>query len=392
MQRSVSATVDIVMLGSFGVWTRGTLQSRALPLARAVSASTGLRVSIVTTPWDDPGQAGVHQTIDGVDIFNTAATDLRHTPTVVRDQLRLLRGLGPRLIHVMKPKAAAGMTADLLLRSRQAPTIVVDYDDWEGDGGWNEAAGYPMLVRRVFSYQERRLLRCAGAATAASTLLEHRARQLRHARGGQDVVYLPNGLEREWMVDLRRAAEQHRRWDRPALTLYSRFAEFSPNWMRDVISRIDRELHMPIELHVIGSEREPALISPDLRRIQPRWHGYLDRNSIPVMLASGTVALYPYEDNLINRSKQSVKLIELMASGAAVVASNVGDVRRIGGGAVVAAPAGDKAAFAEAATRLLRDSAAADNLGRLARSRAERFSIDRLAERLLELYSRVGVV
>src|SRR5690606_40643975 len=49
---------DIVMLGTFGVWTRGTLQSRALPFARAITASTGLDVAIVTTPWDAPDEIG----------------------------------------------------------------------------------------------------------------------------------------------------------------------------------------------------------------------------------------------------------------------------------------------------------------------------------------------
>lgn len=391
MRSAPLAAVDIVMLGSFGVWTRGTLQSRALPLARALSTATGLRFAIVTTPWDDPTQSGIRETIDGVAIYNTIATSQRQAVAVVREQLQLLRSLRPRLVHVMKPKAAAGMTADVLARAPGRPRLLVDYDDWEGDGGWNEHGGYPLLARRLFAYQEGRLIRAADGVTAASTLLEERARRLR-GESGDDVTFLPNGLAGSWMDALRDAAQQHGNHNAPRLLLYSRFAEFTPDWLADVLNRIDLGLTGPIQLDILGDGAGIQHALTGLRRLMPRRHGFVARDTLPDHLGTATIALYPYDDNLINRSKQSVKLLELMASGCAIVASDVGDIRRIGGAATTIVKPGDAGAFAAAALELINAPTRAAALGRLARDRAQAFHIDRLAVSLQGVYQRHGLL
>ena len=390
MRSAAVPTADIVMLGSFSVWTLGTLQARALPLACALAASSGLRFALVTTPWDDRAQAGLHDISGGVAIYNTHAVRQRQAVRIVREQLHLLQQLQPKIIHVMKPKAAAGMTADLLARSGRGPRMIVDYDDWEGDGGWNDRAGYPILSRRLFAYQERRLLGVADAVTAASTLLEERARRMRAGTGAADVVLLPNGLERDWADELREAARANRVWNEPRLLLYTRFAEFTVEWLDEVLRRVDAALTTPVEIAIIGDGRERARGLVGMRRIRPIWHGFVPRASIPNLLGSATIALYPYDDNLINRSKQSVKLLELMASGCAIVATDVGDIRRVGGAAIRTAPAGDAAAFADAVVELCNDAQQAAERGRLAQVRAERFTIERLAQRLLPLYARLA--
>jgi glycosyltransferase involved in cell wall biosynthesis len=390
MRSSVFSTVDIVMLGSFGVWTRGTLQARGLPLAQALTKSTNLKIAIVTTPWDDPDQAGVRETIEGVAIYNTHAINPLQTPRVVKEQLDLVRALKPALIHVMKPKASAGLTADVLSRSEARPRLIVDHDDWEGDGGWNDQSPYPLLARRLFAYQEKRLLHIADAVTAASTLLEGRARELRGGSSETEVVYLPNGLDDAWRNRLRQSAVQSKQSEFPRMVLYSRFAEFSNSWLNDVLTRIDRGLTQSIHLHVVG-DTDGNWNPENLHQIRVVRHGYLERQEIPEILGAATVALYPYDDNLINRSKQSVKLLELMAAGCAIVASDVGDIRRVGGAGLSVVQPGDARSFAATILRLIDDSQRSSRLGRMAQERSALFGIDRLADRLSNLYALHGV-
>src|SRR5690606_15656918 len=105
----VTAPYDIVMLGTFAVWRLGTLQARALPFARELSAR-GLRCAIVTTPGDMPSERGVIETIDGVAVINTESAGLNPAPAV-REQLAWITDLQPKIIHVFKPRGYGGLAA-----------------------------------------------------------------------------------------------------------------------------------------------------------------------------------------------------------------------------------------------------------------------------------------
>ena len=168
----------MVMLGTFSTWRRGTLQARALPIAQELTRR-GLQVTIVTSPWDEPTEAGVRECVGGVDVINTRTTSPVFSARAVAEQVQIARGLAPRIVHVFKPKGFGGFAG--LALARELP-LVVDSDDWEGDGGWNRLSAYPVAMRRVFDWQERTLIARAIAVTAASTLLERRARRIRRRR------------------------------------------------------------------------------------------------------------------------------------------------------------------------------------------------------------------
>jgi glycosyltransferase involved in cell wall biosynthesis len=387
-----AASADIVMLGTFGVWTRGTLQSRALPLARAIVTQTELKIAIVTTPWDDPGAAGTVETRDGVSIFNTTHCRPAQMPLAVLEQAHMLRRLRPKLVHVMKPKGFGGLTAHLRAALPGSAALVVDFDDWEGDGGWNEAGGYDPLARRLFAFQERQLVRRADQVTAASTLLEERARRFRGRSRAGSVTFLPNGLERGWYDHLRQAGRAHPESDSErSVLVYSRFAEFSTEWLRGFVAALDLAVDEPASLDFIGELDDRLLGGHDLTHLHIRSHGYLPRQDLPVALARATIAVFPYEDNLINRSKQSVKLLELMASGRAIVACDVGDIARIGRDALELSPSTSPASVALTAARLLSDTSRQRELGAKAQRVACNYWIDRQVETLLGVYRRAGL-
>ena len=101
------------------------------------------------------------------------------------------------------------------------------------------------------------------------------------------------------------------------------------------------------------------------------------------------MAIYPFDDTLINRTKCSVKLIDLLSAGVPVVADAVGQnaeyIRPNETGVLV--PSGDVEAMAQAVIDLLRDREKADRLGaQAAREMIERFSWDRLVLDVERIY------
>ena len=111
---------------------------------------------------------------------------------------------------------------------------------------------------------------------------------------------------------------------------------------------------------------------------------------MPACFRAATVAVYPYEDTLLNRTKCSVKLIELMAAGLPVVASAVGQnceyIKHQASGLLI--PAGDDDAFAAAVVSLLKDSSLRERLGRAARQVIqEHYTWAFLAQRVEQAYA-----
>ena len=375
---------DVIMFGTFAAWRLGTLQARALPLARALRRR-GLRVALVTFPWDMPSEAGVRDELDGVSLINTRGARLAAAPALVRETV-VWAARQRAVAYVFKPKGFGGLVGRALLG--RLP-VVVDSDDWEGDGGWNGVGGYGPAQRRLFDWQERDLLRRADGVTAASSLLMARARALRRDRVDGDHVWrLPNGLEDAWRERLAMASRQTSRVDEPVtIALYSRFAEFAADWLPRFIAALDAAAPLPVRLRLIGDA--PPIDARPLVAIERL--GYVERDALPRLLGSATLAVHPFRDALIARSKGSVKLLELMAAGCPVVVSAVGDIRGTLGAAGVALPGDDPRAFAAETTRLLEAPEQLRAMRAVGPSRVARhYRIDTFADTLMKVYAACG--
>jgi len=376
--------MQIVFVGPFGLQPKGTMSGRALPLAQALVAS-GHQVTVLIPPWDDPDRAGLAWEDMGVHVINVPlpSPGLPRLPLlfhlgVTRSLVKQTLARQPEVVHLFKPKAYAGLThlaLWLLRRWRRWPVeLVVDADDWEQ--AWNKVLPYPALQKKLFAWQENWGLRHADVVTVASRELA----ELTVSCAGVDrarIYYVPNG---------RPASPAAGEQDRPqaadppsdsrsstTILLYTRFAEFRLERIVGLVEGVAAQAPEARWLVVgRGFQGEEKILEAKLNRAglgaQVHFAGW-PVEDLAACFEAATVAVYPYDDTLLNRTKCSVKLIELMAARLPVVANAVGQnceyIRSGVSGLLI--PAGDDEAFAAAVAGLLKDPARRQRLGRSAR-------------------------
>ena len=387
----------IAFIAPFGLRAKGTTRARVLPLARAL-ARLGHTLAVFIPPYDSPEDSGRRWREAGVEVINVALPHAAVGPAwhaaLAWRLLRAVRAWQPDLVHAFKPKGPSGLVATALWLAPAGglnrPPLVVDSDDWEGPGGWNDdpRTGYSPLQKRVFAWQERHGLSHAAAWTVASECLRQRAVAFGAAPDRIFVLHngVARGLEPPTQAGLAAVAAVSTA-ESPSAILYTRFAgvradEVTAIWARVRAARPDAHL-MVVGRGVAGEERGLA----DVPGVTVA--GWVEPAQLPEMLAAAQVALVPWDDTPPNRARHSAKVLELMAAGLPVVAYAVGELPATLGDAGVLVAPGDQAAFAREVAALLADAERRARLGAAARARvAERFTWERLAHVALAAYDR----
>jgi len=390
--------MQVVMIGPFGLRPKRTMASRALPMARALVAR-GHAVTVLLPPWSNPEDSGSDFEDGGVRVENIdlpARAPLLFHLRLTRRLIRRALALKPDVIHCFKPKAYAGLSAWWLWHmkrlGRARARLVVDEDDWEGAGGWNDRERYAWVQKRLFAWQERWGLRHCDAVTVASRALESIVWSL--GVPASNVFYIPNGVDGS--QGLAHSGQPGQLAVPPTILLYTRFFEFKVERVLDVFERV---LHAIADarLLVVGEGlfgEEQTLLE---RAQAAGWGDRIEYQGwpadLPEAFARADAAIYPFDDTLLNRAKCAVKLTELLAAGVPVVADAVGQnveyIRHNETGVLV--PSGDPAAMAEAVAALLNERRRARALGgAAARDLRTRFAWHRLVEAVERAYQGEG--
>lgn len=116
--------------------------------------------------------------------------------------------------------------------------------------------------------------------------------------------------------------------------------------------------------------------------------GHVNHNEIPQYLADADVCVACFEENDITKCKSPLKIVEYLACGKAIVASNVGEVRNMVGGVGVLAKPGDAGSLAEGIMVVLGDEKLRESLGKAAVERSQRkYRWTVTAENILNAYN-----
>lgn len=326
--------MKIVMIAPFGMYPKGTVKVRMLPVAREL-VRLGHAVSIVIPPWTNPEDSGRKEVIDGVNIENIKLPKGVGPLAKFLIAGRLIQTaleLRPDVIHCFKPKGYSGLAA-MFLRAKQKMggqfKLVIDTDDWEGRGGWNDFLDYSWLQKKLFQFQESWVPRHVDGVTVASRTLQ--AQAWGFGVRPERVLYLPNGIVQAKLADGGQIRERYGIGNRPVLLLYTRFFEFPLEKVVKVFSGVQKTIPDIIFLVAgkgkFGEEERLKDRAKELGFSESLIvTGWLDPDDIPSHIAAADVAVYPFSDTLINRAKCPVKLTELLMQGKAVVADRVGQV------------------------------------------------------------------
>jgi glycosyltransferase involved in cell wall biosynthesis len=377
----------IALLAPFGLRAKGTTRARTLPMALAL-ARRGHTVAVFIPPYDSPEDAGRRWREDEVDIVNVPLPHGAQTaPWHWQLGWRLYQSTlmwRPQIVHAFKPKGPSGLAATLLWTRRRLvhPRLVVDSDDWEGPGGWNDhpAAAYSEGQKRFFAWQEKYGLSHADAWTVTSVCLEQRALRFGAAAGRVHVLH--NGLDRGDF------AEYSSSGPLPGAryaVLYTRFAGVRPDDVKTIWARVRAQVP-DVRLLVIG--RGQAGEEDGLRgEMGIEVMGWQEPASVRGLLASAALAIAPWTDTPTNQARHSAKILSIMGAGVPIVATAVGELPvTLGAGGVLVSP-GAPDEFAAAVVTLLRDEGRAHALGLAARQRAlTAFNWDALVEVALGAY------
>jgi glycosyltransferase involved in cell wall biosynthesis len=395
----VNHPLKIVMIGPFAFKPKGTVSVRAFFIARAL-AKRGHDVTILMPPYDNLADSGRVWEEDGVRLENMdiRRNDAVHQLVVPARMARRATLLEPDIIHVFKPIGYSGLAGIYLRRFSQSP-LVLDTDDWEGTGGWNDVNPYPALWKKLFDWQERWMARHVGAVTVVSRTL--RDQVIGFGAHPERVVYLPNGpdarLRQRAEVSDGQIAEVRARLgvgDAPmALYLGTIPHGTDLDLALDALDSI-RDRLPGVRLVVAGVGEGLPGLQAQARRLGLGDHvifpGWIEPEQAHVYVASADAAVNPYRDSLINRSKCAGKVILAMTMGKAVVTSRLGqnlEYIEDGRSGVLTDP-GDAGDLARGLLSVLSDREWAAELGSNARQRIwEKFDWDARVGEVERAYS-----
>jgi glycosyltransferase involved in cell wall biosynthesis len=99
--------------------------------------------------------------------------------------------------------------------------------------------------------------------------------------------------------------------------------------------------------------------------------GFIPHDEIPSYIADADVCVACFEENDITRCKSPLKIVEYLACGKAIVASNVGEIRNMVGGVGILAKPGDVKSLSDGIMTLLHDKELRERLMKQSRQRVE---------------------
>jgi glycosyltransferase involved in cell wall biosynthesis len=283
---------------------------------------------------------------------------------------RLIRRERPDIVHVNSSKA--GILGRMAAVLAGAPITVFTVHGWA-------FKAYSGLASALYRSADRLMAR-ATTMTICVTETERAAGLAARTCRADRTIVISNA------VDVESAPRSRHDGDPPAIVTVGRLA-----WPKDpvtLVRALARVRGHPFSALIVGDGPEQPGVEAEIRELGLESTVQLrgPRRDVPDLLAGADVFV------LASRSEGGpISVLEAMAAGLPVVASDVGGVRELvaDGTTGLLVPAGDPDALAAALKRLLADPELRRRLGAAGRERAaERFDLGALRTAHLDLYAR----
>jgi phosphatidyl-myo-inositol alpha-mannosyltransferase len=339
----------------------GGVQAQVLGLARALRAQ-GVDARIIAPCDGPPPEPGI-TTVGPSTRFpsNGSVAPVATGRAVARRTIEALHSFEPDVVHLHEPFSPGANHAALV--GTTIPAVGTFHSAWPGRNPWYQTLRSPL----------RPLLRRLTLATAVS---DEAARQVALTFGTECEI-VPNGVEIE-----RFAKGDTLLPGRPAVFFVGRLEpRKGVSVLIDAFAELDRDA--VLWLAGDGPQRE-KLIARGVPNVE--WLGRISDDEKATRFRSATVACFP----AIEGESFGIVLVEAMAAGAPVVASAIDgyrDVARDGREALLVNP-GDVDDLARALRAVLDDRSRRDDLVAAGRTRADEFSMDRIAQQFVGIYER----
>lgn len=360
----------IALVCPYSLSVPGGVQGQVLGLAAAFGRQG--HEAVVVAPCDGPGPEGDGIVAVGRSLrfrVNGSTAPMAPLPGPAVRTVRALRRGGFDVVHLHEPVAASITLAALAGGiGRFAPTV-----------GTFHAAGDQTPYRwagRLLKPVAARLDRRVAVSEAARRLAQH------HLGGTYDVLF--NGIDAT-AFSARATDGAAAAVDRPTILFLGRH---EPRKGLEVLLEAMAQLPDEVALWVAGEGPATAALRRRWahdRRIS--WLGPLDEADKVARLRKASVVCVPS----LHGESFGVTLLEAMAAGTPVVASDLPGYRPLAaGGAALLTPPGRPEPLAATLRAVLTDPAVAARLRHLGCLQAQHYSIDHLARRYLAIYEALA--
>jgi len=359
----MSRPLRVALLCPYSLSVDGGVQLQVLGLARALRAR-GVDARVLAPSDGPPPEAGI-TSLGPTRGFpsNGSIAPITASKVVAGRTLEALRSFRPDVLHLHEPLSPGANHAALLATDILA--VGTFHAAYPGRNGWYDAFRVPL--RRIIG---RLSVRTAVSAEAQRNI---------ETTFGTTCEILPNGVAVEAFAE----AEP---WPVPRPTIFF-VGRHEPRKGLGVLLDAFTELGGDCELWVAGQgPQTEELAGRGVDGVQ--WLGRVSEIEKRRRLRAATVACFPSTEG----ESFGIVLLEAMASGTAIVASDLTGYRhvaRAGDEALLVEP-GDPTALREALARVLADGGLRDSLVAAGRRRAAEFSMARLAEAFAERYEALA--
>jgi phosphatidylinositol alpha-mannosyltransferase len=355
----MSEALRVALTCPYSLSLYGGVQLQVLGLARVLRAQ-GVDARVIAPTDGPPPMAGVHSVGPSVRFpSNGSIAPITSTKAVAMRTLEMLRIFEPNVLHLHEPLSPGINHAALV--GTQIPAVGTFHAAWPGRNGWYEAFRLPL----------RKMVERLTICTAVSEEAQRNVVQF-----GAECEILPNG------VDVAAYATPEP-WpsSRPAILFVGRHeGRKGLRVLLEAFAALERDA----VLWVAGDGPETDALRAGAPEANVEWLGPITEEEKAARLRGATIACFPSTEG----ESFGVVLLEAMAAGTAIVASDLTGYRHVArdGEEAVLVPPGDRDALRAGLRRVLDDDGRRADLLAAGQARAEEFSLLRLADRFVERY------